>query len=68
MILEATEDYNLVRAACLWLVQRAEAEERLIERVASPSEVVAHNARFALLHSPNPSIRAAVERYNRTPR
>ncbi|GMU82900.1 MAG: hypothetical protein AMXMBFR47_27710 [Planctomycetota bacterium] len=68
MILEPTEDYNLVRAACLWLAGRPDAEERLIERVASLSEIVAHNARFALLHSPNPSIRAAVERYNRTPR
>lgn len=68
MILEPTEDYNVVRAACLWLAHRPDAEERLIERVASLSEIVAHNARFALLHSPNPSIRAAVERYNRTPR
>jgi hypothetical protein len=61
-----TYDYNLVRAACLWLAS-AEAsgvQRELIELVAHPSPIVAYNARFALQHSPDPRIREVLERYN----
>lgn len=66
MFFEPTADYNLVRAACLWLADQPDAEALLIERVGSHSEIVAHNARFALAHSRDPGIRAAVGRYNRS--
>lgn len=61
-----TVDYNIVRAACIWLGRSADAavERRLIESVGSPSPVVAHNARFALRFSRNPQIRAALERFD----
>ncbi len=57
-------DYNLVRAACVWLGGRDDEriESRLIELVAHPSEVVSYNARFALGFSPDPRIRAVIQR------
>ena len=60
-----TEDYNLVRAACVWLGSSSDnaVQERLIELVGNPSPIVAHNARFALRYSPDPRIRAVLERY-----
>lgn len=62
----ACADYNLVRAACVWLggSGRADVEAGLIERVASTSPIIAHNARFALRFSADPRIRALIERYN----
>lgn len=61
----STRDYNLVRAACVWLGSRGEAEvqRQLIELVACPLPTVAHNARFALGYSPDERIRAVVKRY-----
>lgn len=61
----STEDYNLVRAACIWLGSLPEraVQDRLIELVGSPLPIVAHNARFALRFSPDPRIRAVLERY-----
>ncbi len=61
-----TVDYNIVRAACIWLGTSADAavERRLIESVGSPSPVVAQNARFALRFSRNPQIRAVLERFD----
>ena len=60
-----THDYNLVRAVCIWLGSSdlPTTQERLIELVAHPSEVVAYNARFALRHSRDPRIREVLERY-----
>ncbi len=62
---ERTYDYNLVRAACIWLVTCAapEVERGLIDRVASDSPIVAHNARFALRRSPDPRIREVIRRH-----
>jgi hypothetical protein len=60
-----TADYNLVRAACVWLgsLPDQRVQDRLIELVGSPLPIVAHNARLALLYSPDPRIRALLERY-----
>jgi hypothetical protein len=60
-----TYDYNLVRAASIWLgmSELPDARDKLIELVAHPSDVVAHNARFALRHSGDPRIREVLERY-----
>ncbi|MBU0639357.1 MAG: hypothetical protein KKB50_10875 [Planctomycetes bacterium] len=60
-----TYDYNLVRAACVWLGARTEqdVQRRLIELIGHRSPVVAHNARFALGFSRQPRIRAVVEQY-----
>jgi len=60
-----TEDYNLVRAACIWLGESSESGvlDGLIIRVGHPSEVVAHNAKFALRFSRDPRIRELMERY-----
>lgn len=60
-----TRDYNIVRAACVWLGSRSEPEvqRQLIELVACPLPTVAHNARFALGYSPDERIRAVVKRY-----
>ncbi len=62
----ATHDYNLVRAACLWLGTRddRDTQRRLIDLVGSPAPVVAHNARFALRHSPDPRIRDVIKQYD----
>jgi hypothetical protein len=66
LLREPTHDYNLVRAACIWLGtdETAEVETQLIELVAHPAPIVAHNARFALRYSPDPRIRDVLERYN----
>jgi hypothetical protein len=63
-----TYDYNLVRAVCVWLGTSGlpETQDRLIELVAHPSEIVAYNARFALQHDPDPRIREVLERYKET--
>lgn len=68
LLICASYDYNLVRAACVWLGDRGDAADSatLIELVASPATVIAHNARFALQHSPNPRIRGLIEKYHRT--
>ncbi len=60
-----TWDYNLVRAACVWLGVSSTpgVQDRLIELVASPLPTVARNARFALHHASDERIRAAIERY-----
>lgn len=62
-------EYNLPRAVCIWLGSRPDwtIQERLISLVASPTEVVAHNARFALRFSPDPRIRAIIERDDSPP-
>jgi hypothetical protein len=64
-----TYDYNLVRAACIWLAAADEPGvlDELIELIAHPSPIVAYNARFALGHSPDPRIREVLERYNQGP-
>lgn len=61
----ACVDYNLVRAACIWLGSRddPDVESRLIGLVASDSPVIAHNARFALRYSPDERIRRALEAF-----
>lgn len=67
LIESPTIDYNLVRAACIWLGSRGEDEiqARLIELVNHPRPVLAHNAVFALRHSPDPRIRETLERFER---
>lgn len=69
MLVGESYDYNLVRAACVWLgaVNETATSTSLIEMVGAPSLVAAHNARFALRHSPNAGIRALIEKYERTP-
>ena len=66
MILADTYDYNLVRAACVWLGSSPSEEirGRLIDLVASPSQIVVHNAILALRHAPDRRIRELLERYN----
>lgn len=58
-----TYEYNLVRAACVWLGAAGgpEVRERLIELVGSPVPTVAYNARFALRYAPDARIRALLE-------
>lgn len=65
LLRQPTCDYNLVRAACIWLGGSDEpgVRERLIELVADPAPVVAYNARFALRFAPDPRIRDLLERY-----
>lgn len=65
----AAYDYNVVRAACIWLGQSDDLalRGRLIEAVGSESPVESYNARFALGFCPDPRIRAIVERYNERP-
>ncbi len=62
-----TYDYNLVRAACIWLGSRGTpgVQERLVTLVGSDVPVVAENARFALRFSPEPRIRALIEQAER---
>lgn len=57
-----TYDYNLVRAACIWLGSRnvPQVRRRLIELVASPVDVVSHNAIFALSFDSDPRVRELV--------
>jgi hypothetical protein len=61
----STTDYNLVRAACIWLggSSAADVEARLIDLLAAPSAEVAHNARFALDYSRNERIQAVLRRH-----
>jgi hypothetical protein len=63
-----TCDYNLVRAACVWLGSMPDLQirDRLIELVGHPALPVAHNAQFALSYSPDPRIRDLLERYKKT--
>jgi hypothetical protein len=58
-------DYNLVRGACIWLGSSSDpaVQAGLIDSAGSPSPVVAHNARFALGHSPDERIRRVLRRY-----
>jgi hypothetical protein len=60
-----TYDYNLVRAACIWLgaSEAPGVQNELIERLAHPSPLVAYNARFALCYSQDPCIHQLLERY-----
>lgn len=62
-----TSDYNLVRAACIWLGTRGDdqTQTRLIDLVNHPRPVVAHNALFALRYSRDPRIRETLERFER---
>jgi hypothetical protein len=62
-----TTDYNLVRAACIWLgtCPAVEVESHLIELLAAPSTVVAHNARFALDYSHDEGVQAVLRRHPR---
>jgi hypothetical protein len=65
MIRLVTCDYNLVRAACIWLGSSSNPaiQERLIELVGSSSPLVAHNARFALRYCPDQRVRATLRRF-----
>ena len=62
-----TTDYNLVRAACIWLGSRGDdtTQSRLIDLINHARPVVAHNALFALRFSPDPKIRETLERFER---
>lgn len=62
-----TRDYNLARAACIWLAgsDAPGVQRELIERVASSSPVMTHNARFALERSADVRIRDVIERYKK---
>ena len=64
-----TLDYNIVRAACIWLASNRSPNlnAELIELVASSSSTVAYNARFALARSWDPAIRDVIERYEDSP-
>lgn len=61
-----TYEYNLVRAACIWLGSRAreDVQARLVEFVGSPWPIVAYNARFALRYSPDPHVRTMIHRFD----
>ncbi len=60
-----TVDYNLVRAACIWLGSSSDpaVQSELIELVGSPLSVVAHNARLALRYCPDERIQAVLRRH-----
>lgn len=62
-----TYDYNFVRAACIQLGQATDPaiQAALIDCLASPVPVVAHNARFALTFSPDPAVQRVLRRYQR---
>lgn len=62
-----TRDYNLVRAACIWLGTRGDepTQRRLMDLINNPRVVVSHNALFALRFSPDPRVRETIERYGR---
>lgn len=64
-----TRDYNLVRAACLWLGTRPESEvrDRLIGLVGHESGIVSYNAVFALRRSTDARIRKLLEEFERRP-
>jgi len=61
-----SRDYNLVRAACIYLGSRGDPaiDERLVELVGGRAPLLAYNAVFALGFSPNPRIRDLIRRYN----
>jgi hypothetical protein len=65
LVTATTYDYNLARAACVWLGSTGDAEacDRLVNLVGSPSLILAHNAVFALQYVHDPRIRALLERY-----
>jgi len=65
----ASSDYNLVRAACIWLGGRPEdaAQQRLIELIAADNPIVVHNVLFALRFSRDPRIRETIERFGSRP-
>lgn len=60
-----TYEYNLVRAACIWLGARGDTavRERLVDCVGSGSPVLSYNACFALSYADDPRIREVVWRY-----
>jgi hypothetical protein len=61
-----TIDYNLVRAACVWLGSSSDTavSGQLIELVGSPLSVVAHNARLALRYCPDERIQTVLRRHD----
>ncbi len=61
-----TYDYNLVRAACVWLGRSVDQDIRagLVDLVASRNLIVSHNARFALRYATDPRVRELIERYD----
>lgn len=65
----ATTDFNLVRAACVWLGTRTDdaAQQSLIELISDESPITVHNAIFALRFSRDPRIRETIQRYNSGP-
>lgn len=65
LIRAESKTYDLVRAACVLLGTRSDpaVQDRLIELVASRSDIVSHNARFALGFAADPRIRALLERH-----
>lgn len=60
-----TYDYNVVRAACLWLGSASDEAIRqaLVELALSGSPVQRYNVLFALQHDPDPRIQALLRRY-----
>lgn len=67
MMLGHTYDYNLVRAACVWLgsADQPRIRARLIDLVGSPSPVLVHNALLALQYVPDERIRDLIDRYKK---
>ena len=65
LIRAESKTYDLVRAVCVLLGTRSDpaVQDRLIELVASRSDIVSHNARFALGFAADPRIRALLERH-----
>lgn len=65
LIRAESKTYDLVRAACILLGTRSDPaiQDRLIELIASRSDIVSHNARFALGFAADPRIRALLERH-----
>jgi hypothetical protein len=61
-----TYDYNLTRAACIWLGSRDEqaVAGRLIELVGHPARMVAYNARLALSYSPDERVRELIAEFD----
>ncbi len=62
----SSQDYNLVRAACIWLGSRPDeaVRGRLIDVLAGPSPAAAYNARFALMYCADARIRELARRYH----
>jgi hypothetical protein len=61
-----TYDYNLTRAACIWLGSRdtPAVTSRLIELVGHPARMVAYNARLALRYSPDERVRNLIAEFD----